>query len=373
MPFIDQDPHPAASLLRAVSDNTTDLIFVRNCAGELIFANPAAVRALGLSRDQALGRRSASLFADAAEAARIDADDRRVLHQGGTLNVEQTLHMATGTYTFATTLSPWHGPDGAPMGVVGISTDISARKAADDALRAREQQLEAAVAERTKALRRLANHLETVREEEKHAIARELHDAMGATLTSLSMHLQSTYALFPADEKWQLRRTKIQTLLADVVATTRRLQTRLRPTMLDLFGLKTAIAELLAEFGEQSGLDCRLSLPDEELAIDAGRDIALYRMLQELLNNVVKHAKASRVEVILDIDDTEIALTVRDNGVGLARERSDNYATHGLRGLRERAAYLGGAVVIRGMAGTGTTITIRLPACPPPPAVPQPE
>ncbi len=361
MPPSEHDPLTVGALLIAVNDNTNDLIFVKNCDGELVYANPAALRELGKTAEQALHHNSRALLADPEEADRVDRDDREVMAQRGPLTLEQTLHMATGVRTFSTTKSPWFDAGGKLMGVVGISTDISARKLAEDSLRARELQLEDAIAERTATLRELTNHIEMIREEEKRAIARELHDDMGATLTSLSMHLQGAYVLFPDEEKWAARKAKIQALLAEVVASTRRMQTRLRPTMLDLFGLKTAIGELLSEFEEQSGLSCRVSLPDEELPMDGKLDIALFRMLQEILNNVAKHARASRVDVILDIDEDRLALTVRDDGVGIAEERLCNNTTHGLRGLHERAAYLGGRITIRAAAGGGTTVVIQIP------------
>ncbi|GAC1408938.1 MAG: hypothetical protein NVSMB6_08400 [Burkholderiaceae bacterium] len=361
MPSTHHDSLTVGALLIAVSDNTNDLIFVKNCAGELLFANPAALRRLGLSAEEALHRNSKVLFAAGDDAQRVERDDRRVMQEGVSLTLEQTLHFPDGVRTYSTTTSPWLDHDGRLMGVVGISTDITARKHAEDSLRARELQLEATIAERTATLRELTNHIETIREEEKRAIARELHDDMGATLTSLSMHLQGAYVLFPDEEKWRLRKAKIQSLLSQVVATTRRMQTRLRPTMLDLFGLKTAIGELMTEFGEQSGLRCRISLPDEDLQTNSRLDIALYRMLQEILNNVAKHAHASRLDLILDVDEDRLALTVRDDGVGIAPERLQNTETYGLRGLHERAAFLGGSILIRNGAEGGTIVAIKIP------------
>ena len=361
MSFTDHDPSTVSALLIAVSDNTNDSIFVKNCAGELIFANPATLSMLGKSREEALFKTSRALLVDPDEADRVDRDDRQVIDTRASLTVEQTLHLPNGVRTYSTTKAPWFDQSGALMGLVGISTDITAHKEAEDSLRARERQLEATIAERTAALRELTNHIESIREEEKRAIARELHDDMGATLTSLSMHLQGTYALFPDDDKWNGRKSKIQSLLASVVATTRRLQTNLRPTMLDLFGLKTAIGELLAEFSAESGLNCKASLPDDDLVIDAKLEIALYRMLQEILNNVAKHARASKVDVILDLDEDRLALTVRDDGVGIDEERLHNTVTHGLRGLHERAAYLGGSIRIRRGIDGGTTVAIHLP------------
>ena len=361
MPSTQHDPLTVGALLIAVSDNTNDLIFVKNIEGELLFANPAALHQLGRTHEAAMGCTSRALFARQEDADRIDRDDRHVMEGRRPVTLEQTLHLPGGVRTYSTTKSPWYGSDGQLLGVVGISTDITARKLAEDSLRARELQLEATIAERTAALRELTNHIETIREEEKRAIARELHDDMGATLTSLSMHLQGAYVLFPDEDKWRVRKAKIQSLLAEVVASTRRMQTSLRPTMLDLFGLKTAIGDLLAEFGEQSGLACRLSLPDEELPMDGRLDIALYRMLQEVLNNVAKHAQATAVEVILDIDEDQLALIVRDDGVGIADERLHNTVTYGLRGLHERAAFLGGDIAIRSNPAGGTTVAIRIP------------
>ena len=361
MPFTDHDPSAVNALLVAVSDNTNDSIFVKNCAGELIFANPATLRMLGKTRDEALFQTSRALLSNQDEAERIDRDDRQVFDTRMSLTVEQTLHLPNGVRTYSTTKAPWFDKSGNLMGLVGISTDITAHKEAEDSLRARERQLEATIAERTAALRELTNHIESIREEEKRAIARELHDDMGAALTSLSMHLQGTYALFPDDDKWNGRKEKIQSLLASVVATTRRLQTNLRPTMLELFGLKTAIGELLTEFGEESGLTFKASLPDDELVIDPKLEIALYRMLQEILNNVAKHAQASKVDVILDLDEDRLALTVRDDGIGIDDARLRNTVTHGLRGLHERAAYLGGSIAIRRGTDSGTIVAIRIP------------
>lgn len=352
------------SLLTAVSDSTSEPIFVKNRQGVLVFANPALLQQVGKSREEAMYRSSRELFSSPEDAAQIEDDDRRVMASGLPETMEQTLHLPHGVFTYQSTRVPWFDKEGNVLGVIGISTDISERKRAEDSLREREARLEKAVVERTALLRELTNHLETVREEEKRAIARELHDNMGASLTALSMHLESVYKILPEDGKWQERKPRIQGLMNSLVGTTRRIQTELRPNMLDLFGLKAAISEQLDELGERSGMLCKASLPDEDVAIGHEMEIAIYRMLQEMLNNVTKHAKASQVDVILDIDDEQVALTVRDNGIGIAAERRDNNKTYGLRGLRERATFFGGSVDIRSTPGAGSIITIRLPLVP---------
>ncbi|MFC3111381.1 PAS domain-containing protein [Undibacterium arcticum] len=357
----------ATGLLIAVSDNTSDPIFVTNRQGLLIFANPAMLRLVGKTREQAMHRCSRELFTDQGEADLIDRDDQRIMHSGQAVTLEQTLHLPHGVRTYASTKAPWFDRHGQVMGVIGISTDITQRKLTEDSLKQREAQLEATIVQRTTALRKLTNHLETVREEEKRAIARELHDDMGAALTALSMHLESAYKLFPDDPLWHERKARIHGLLKSVVTTTRRIQTDLRPNMLDLFGLKAAINELAEEFEKRSNIVCRASLPDEELTLDPKLEIVLYRMLQETLSNVAKHAQARRVDLILDVDEDRVALTVRDDGIGIAPERRDNTSTYGLRGLYERAEFLGGKVAIVANQQRGTTVTIALPLTPPGP------
>ncbi|MFJ3056713.1 PAS domain-containing protein [Herbaspirillum sp. NPDC087042] len=353
-----------SALLNAVSESTSDPIFVKNRQGLMIFANPATLHKLGKTWEETMYRASRELFMVAEEAETIDRDDRRVMASGKPEKLEQTLHLPEGVVTFQTAKVPWFGKDGSVQGVIGISTDITERKQAEDELRQRESQLEKTVIQRTALLRELTNHLETVREEEKRAIARELHDNMGASLTALSMHLEGVYQILPPDEKWSDRKTRMQGLMKSLVATTRRIQTELRPNTLDLFGLKAAISEQLDELHERTGIACHASLPDEDVEVDHEMEIAIYRMLQEMLNNVTKHAKARKVDVILDIDEDHVALTVRDDGVGIPEERRDNHKTYGLRGLRERATFFGGQVDIRSTPGKGALITISLPIRP---------
>jgi PAS domain S-box-containing protein len=353
------------ALLIAVSDNTHDPIFVKDSQGRLIFANPATLKQFGKSWDKAIYRNSRDLYPDPVEADQIDSEDRNIMNSKQSETLEQTLHLPTGVVTYQTTKAPWFDKRGKVLGVVGISTDITARKLAEDSLRERESQLEKTVIERTTLLRELTNHLETVREEEKQSIARELHDNMGASLTALSMHLETVYKLFPDEEKWIDRKGRIQTLVNALVATTRRIQTELRPNMLDLFGLKAAIVEQLDELSQRSGLVCKASMPDEDVTVGHQMEIAIYRMLQEILNNVTKHAQATRIDVILDVDEDRLALTVRDDGVGISDERRSNTTTYGLRGLRERATFFGGNVEIRANGGKGTTIAIEIPLAPP--------
>ncbi|GAA4016179.1 PAS domain-containing protein [Actimicrobium antarcticum] len=351
----------ASSLLIAVSDNTDDPIFVKDRAGKMIFANPATLRWIGKSREETLAHSSRELIPDTAEADQIDIEDQRIMQTGVSETIEQTLHLPGGVRTYTSTKTPWFDSLGQLRGLVGISTDITTRKEMEQQLKQREAELEATVSLRTTALRKLADHLETVREEEKRTIARELHDDMGASLTSLNMHLDSIYKVLPNETAWTDKASRVKTLVAALVATTRRIQIGLRPIMLDLFGLKAGIIEQMDEFEQRTGITCKTSLPDEEVQLPHKLEITLYRMLQEALNNVAKHARASRVEVILDVDEDQAALVVRDDGIGIPPERLDNQTTYGIRGLSERASFLGGSASVFTNPAGGTTVKIELP------------
>jgi len=349
------------ALLRAVSDNTPDAIFVKDRGGRMIFANPAMLRMLDKSAAAVIGRTSSEIYGNPADAQMVDANDRSVMASGKAQMIEETVNFPYGSRTFYSTKAPWMNEQGEVMGLVGISTDITERKRVEDALKAHETQLEALVTARTAEVSELMAHLEATREEEKRAIARELHDDLGSALTALNMHLAILFQQMPADSRLVDRSVQIKGLLTSVTQTTRRIQAGLRPDKLDIFGIKTAIAEQALEFENYTGVSCRVDLPDEELSYPPQIDIALFRMVQEALNNIAKHAKANRVEIVLDDTDDHVVLSIRDDGVGIEASQKAGTVTHGLRGMRERAGYLGGDVKIISAAGKGTSIVITLP------------
>jgi signal transduction histidine kinase len=246
-----------------------------------------------------------------------------------------------------------------------IRAGITKRKQEKTALRACAADLEATIASRTANLRKLADYQEAVHEEERRSIAKELHDEMGASLTSLSMQLEAASMLVPANAEWNDRMQRMRLLVTSMAGVIRRIQADLRPAMLDLFGIKAAINEQLDLFSERSGIVCSRSLPDEDVFISRRLEIIIYRMLQESLNNVLKHAQASQVDVILDVDDDRVALTIRDNGIGIAPACIEGATSYGLRGLQERAAFLGGTVRVSGNNTRGTTVAIALPLATP--------
>lgn len=210
-------------------------------------------------------------------------------------------------------------------------------------------------------LRALLGRQEAAFEEDKRALARDLHADLGASLTALNMHLAVLFKQMPDEPKLQERAALIKTLTSSIAQATRRLQAGLRPDKLDSFGLKAAIADQAVEFANYAGLTCQASLPDEELAYGPEVDIALYRTVQEALSNVSRHARASHVDIVLDDDEDQIMLSIRDDGQGMPAGEVDTRMRHGLLALRERALYLGGQLRLRSEAGKGTSVVVSLP------------
>jgi two-component system, NarL family, sensor histidine kinase UhpB len=211
-------------------------------------------------------------------------------------------------------------------------------------------------------LRALSRHLQTVREEEKARIAREVHDELGSTLTALKMDLDLLgEKLRDAPEPVRQKRAAMDQLVEAAVAATRRIVTDLRPSILDDLGLSAALQWQAAEFAKHT--DTRVHVDAATTDHQPSRDVALavFRIFQETLTNVARHAKASEVWVNLGGTADALMLQIRDNGVGLGAEDLGKPASHGIRGMRERAQQVGGDVTVSSQSGCGTTVVISVP------------
>jgi two-component system sensor kinase len=232
-----------------------------------------------------------------------------------------------------------------------ILRDISERKRAENELR-----------ESRERLQQLSASLLAVREEEKARIARELHDELGQALTGLKMDLaQLTGRLTPEQPGVIDRVNAMNALIESTVASVRRLATELRPLMLDDLGLAPTIEWLAGDFSKRTGIEVQLSLPDFESEEDSELSTALFRVLQESLTNVARHARARRVEVELTFSDVDVRLTVRDDGAGIGARAENAPKSFGLLGMRERAAMLGGELRVDSRPGAGTSIAMVVP------------
>lgn len=229
--------------------------------------------------------------------------------------------------------------------------EIRERAAAETHLKASEE-----------SLRALAAHLQSVREEEWTRIAREFHDQLGQELTALKMDINWIASRLPADAQPLRERAEAMSSLIDgTMESVRQIVSRLRADMVEQLGLPAAIAWQADEFQRRSGIRCHVALPSEPLQLDRARSTALFRIFQELLTNVARHANATRVDVSLRPEGGRMVLAVEDNGRGIDGEAATSPKSLGLMGVRERVLPFGGRVDVDGAKGRGTLVRVTLP------------
>lgn len=233
------------------------------------------------------------------------------------------------------------------------------------ALEQREADRTRAEEERERSLRQLralSARLQAVREEERIQIAREVHDELGQALTGLKMDLSWLARRLPQDQQPLLQRAHSMLGLVDsTIHTVREISTRLRPGVLDHLGLAAAIEWQVQDFEARTGIRCRFTSGLEEIPLDRDRSTAMFRILQETLTNVTRHAGATSVAIRLEEIAGSAILEVQDNGRGITESEVSDRKSLGLLGIRERTLVLGGGVQISGIQGKGTTVRVRIP------------
>ena len=223
------------------------------------------------------------------------------------------------------------------------------------------KQAEEALATSQERLRNLAARLHAVREEERAAIARDIHDQLGQALTGLKMDLSWLMRRLPVEQTVRERANSMQALLDSTVDSVRTISTQLRPPILDDLGLEAAVEWQTHEFSRQSGLGCSLDLRIGDRFVQGEHATAAFRILQEALVNVARHALARKVAVEVRIESDTLYLVVSDDGCGIGDAALSSSHSIGLIGMRERAGALGGAVDIRRLRAGGTRVKLELP------------
>lgn len=221
---------------------------------------------------------------------------------------------------------------------------------------------ESAVRESVKQFRSLSSHLQRVREEERARIAHELCDELGQALTAIKIDLSCLVKKMPPSTPKLGHKVRLMRELIDhTIHSTQRICAELRPAMLDDLGLAPAILWQASEFQERTGVKCRVSISPDDIALSDEHSIALFRIFQEALTNVYRHASASELSVDLRCHDARVALTIWDNGRGITKGQACDPASFGIFGIRERVRQLGGKFSIEGRARKGTTLEVDIP------------
>jgi PAS domain S-box-containing protein len=270
---------------------------------------------------------------------------------------EIRLRRADGEYRwFLVRTAPLRDEFGRIIKWYGVSTDIDDRKRAGEQLKMTSAQLRA-----------LSARLSSAREEEGTRIARELHDELGAALTTLKWDLEgmSKRCSEPINEKDSSGlREEIQgmmRLVDEILGSVRRISSDLRPGILDDLGVLAAIEWQAKQFETRSGISCKFDTLVDDIQLDREQSTGVFRILQESLTNVLRHARATRVNILIDEVNGELVLEVRDNGRGITEDEIAGSLSLGLIGMRERAHLLGGRIEITGTEGSGTALTLCVP------------
>jgi signal transduction histidine kinase len=227
---------------------------------------------------------------------------------------------------------------------------------------AESQRIEGELRRSLEQLRALAARIQLVREEERTLLAREMHDELGQACTAIKMDLAWI------GRKTTKRQTQVRAkvnsairLVDKLISSVRRIASELRPGTLDDLGLTAALEWQAQEFESRTGVRCVVDLPQEPLALDSGQSTAIFRIFQESLTNVARHAQATRVEARLERQGDQLIFEVHDNGSGFDAEQAKERRSLGLVGMQERALLLNGELKIEGIPGSGTTMRLRIP------------
>ena len=253
--------------------------------------------------------------------------------------------------TIAVSAVPITNPAKDILAAVEVIEDITERRRADERLKTSHEQL-----------RNLSAYLEVRREKDRSRIAREIHDELGQLLTVLKFDVSWLKARISSSEPLLVEKMRAMTELIDTtIDTVRRIASDLRPQILDHLGLATAVEWYAQQFQIRTGIVCQSFIDVVEVSIDGERSVALFRIFQEALTNILRHADASEIEIRLRQKRRRIHLTIADNGKGIGKAQVTDPRSVGLTGMRERALLLKGKVSIRGFRGKGTIVKVGIP------------
>jgi PAS domain S-box-containing protein len=343
---------------RDIFENAGEGIFQSTPDGRYIVVNPALARMYRFASPEELIHIRQDISRQVyVDPTRREEFKRQIEEQGAVRGFEHEVFRKDDSKLWiSVNARAVQDEQGAIQYYEGTIQDITERKAAEEKLKASSEQLRA-----------LSARLQSAREEEGARIGREIHDELGAALTSLRWDLESVdKAISQARDQSQLQllRERIESMIRltdTTIGAVRRISSELRPSVLDDLGLVEAIEWQAEQFQARTGIICRCDCSLESLALSWEQSTAIFRILQEALTNVLRHAQATNVDISLKEEEGEFVLTIIDNGRGITENEKSGSQSLGLLGMQERAHLIGGKININGVIGEGTMITVRVP------------
>jgi PAS domain S-box-containing protein len=365
--------------------STGEGIYGVDLDGRCVFINRAGAQMLGYRPEQVLGLNMHDLMhhtrADGSHYPAEQCPIYQAFRKGEPCRLDcDVLWRADGTSFHAEYSSYPIRDHDRITGAVVTFVDVTERKHAEEQLKRAHDELEQRVAERThelsdalaelarsnELLRRLSAHLQSVREDERKRIAREIHDELGSVLVALKLDVGWMKMRVAAQPELVAKSAAMAGLIDSAVTEVGRIITDLRPSILDHQGLWAAMEWHAQEFLQATGLRGRfdMSIAQEAPMPDGELATAAYRIFQEILNNVARHANATAVDMRVQADATALTIKIRDNGCGITLEQLRNTRSHGVLGMSERARHYGGRFMIGPSASGGTRVRVKLPFTP---------
>lgn len=338
---------------RGLVERIPDMILLTDLEGRPYYVSPSVTPILGYTPREVIGRLPAD-FLSPANAAKINGMLSMIRDGMDTEGAEMAISRKDGRVAS----TEWNGIpvrlDGDIVGFQLICRDHTDRREAEEEIRKSRERL-----------RNLSSHLQTSREQERKRIAREIHDALGQTLTAIKLDIAWLKKQLPKSKKDLIDKTEAVIGLVDAtIMTVKRLCSELRPGLLDDLGLFPAMEWLANDFQKRTGIRMQVAEPNREITMNDDLATSIFRIFQEALTNIARHSHATAVRVSLTQRPKLIELEISDNGIGITREQISHRGSFGLMGMAERAHALGGGFRISGVAGEGTTITVRIPSSP---------
>jgi len=372
--------------LELLLESTGEGIFGIDLGGNCTFINRAGARMLGWEPAEVLGRNMHELthhsHADGSPYPAQACPIFNAFRQGLPCRIDSEVFWHRGQYSFPVEYSSYPLMDGPQVrGAVITFVDITERKRTADALQLAKNELELRVSERTQELsvalgqlRELAAYSEKVREDERTRIAREVHDELGSLLVALKMdvnwldkRLSEQHQCGTADtqimrERMRCKCQSMSRLIESAVDNVGRIITDLRPSILDHQGLWAALEWQAHDFAQSAELALDWAMQGTEgVELPEPMAMAVFRIFQEMLSNIGRHARASGLDVRIRVQGPALAISVQDNGCGASAQSFEASTAYGVMGMRERARHFGGQLEISSEIGVGSLIRLRMP------------